>query len=368
MEEYSKIVKQCKRENDFINELQLDLDALQVDCRLAKIPQSELKTDPAGTLDVLIKNTEVQYSKILEEKSLNNIILYDNVNNIDNELNKIFEYQLNCQLLKEKPYVTCIAVDYSTVQSTSSQVSTCTNTYDNYFESVEKYTSLMLNHELYTVDKILTNDELDYFTVPCDNVNYKELLWKHLFLNLSKVINFVRRVQAQKNFVTTSFKPKKKASQENNLKQIINNMNRKLTLLFLEFEEDLLHQVVRSIKPTLWNEENESDDMIQDLIDPDTQDNLKSVNFVTTNLDDTIECEIQIVVMSIIPNNFEGILQDLIAQWKIDQSMVNIFMQVHQNVPDDMKEAYDSATADKLEIITKYWSQYVTSNSHLFFF
>ena len=176
MEEYSKIVKQCKRENNFINELQLDLDALEVDCRLAKIPQSELKTDPAGTLDVLIKNTEVQYSKILEEKSLNNIILYDNVNNIDNELNKIFEYQLNCQLLKEKPYVTCIAVDYSTVQSTSSQVSTCTNTYDNYFESVEKYTSLMLNHELYTVDKILTNDELDYFTVPCDNVNYKELL------------------------------------------------------------------------------------------------------------------------------------------------------------------------------------------------
>lgn len=79
------------------------------------------------------------------------------------------------------------------------------------------------------------------------------------------------------------------------MREVVNGLNRKCTFIFLEFEEDLLHEILKNLKGILCNNPEDVKDMIEELTDTKSTENIKRVNLLTTNFDETIESEIQVI-------------------------------------------------------------------------
>ena len=121
--------------------------------------------------------------------------------------------------------------------------------YENYFETVEKFTQLKINNDDYVFDKVIVNEEMEYFTLPFEqeNLNYREKLIYYLKTYLKNIIMFIRRNQkdTRDSKASTEAKISRKSRE---MKNRINNMNRKLTLILIEIDLDILKEVLRSLE------------------------------------------------------------------------------------------------------------------------
>lgn len=178
MEEYSKLIKQTKKESDLMTEMTADIGLLKVHAKMCKIPTNNFDKHPIPVIDKLVLYEESQLTKLFEEKSVEKIIMYEKINEVENEFEKVLEYQLNCQLLNEKPYLVGIAVDYNKIMESYEEDSKSNDLYRNYFETVERHTTLKLNKSYHKFDKLIVNNELEYFCTSkdLDLIDYKSIL------------------------------------------------------------------------------------------------------------------------------------------------------------------------------------------------
>lgn len=221
-----------------------------------------------------MQELDIEYHKKLQiEKDIKSKHLKDNIEGIEKEF--------NIQLLNEKPYFTAIAVDFSRKPSSTSIISQT-----NYFESVELFTNLRLNDKCYSFNKIIRNEDVEYFTLPHlrEELSYEDELIKYMIEYTSKIIQFVRRIQKQNNFFKPSFKTKKTAEDAKKEAEV-NEMNRKITLLFVEIEPHILENILEGLSDIIGDDPSDVQCMFDTLFSPSGNETYKRVNLLTPNLD-----------------------------------------------------------------------------------
>lgn len=290
-----------------------------------------------------MQELDIEYHKKLQiEKDIKSKHLKDNIEGIEKEF--------NIQLLNEKPYFTAIAVDFSRKPSSTSIISQT-----NYFESVELFTNLRLNDKSYSFNKIIRNEDVEYFTLPHlrEELSYEDELIKYMIEYTSKIIQFVRRIQKQNNFFKPSFKTKKTAEDAKKEAEV-NEMNRKITLLFVEIEPHILENILEGLSDIIGDDPSDVQCMFDTLFSPRGNEAYKRVNLLTPNLDGSCDCEIEIIIFNPTPSNAQGILDDIVKNCQLEQRMVNIFMQIKQDLPASEQAKYEKETAGKLDTILPF--------------
>lgn len=157
-------------------------------CRTDVRPEA-FELDPFGSIDAAIFEAEQQYQHAVRAKSQQQDRLAEAERSIAAELDTVHKYELNCQILSQKPYFTVIAVDFDKLPAGAEQRPT------HYFDAVEQYSRVRVGPASFSVDKVLLNDEIEYFTAPHElaKINYRQRVCDHLSAQLSKVVAFVRR-------------------------------------------------------------------------------------------------------------------------------------------------------------------------------
>jgi hypothetical protein len=213
-------------------------------------------------LDGEFEEKDIEYQSILAKKDFKKHQLRENLSEIQKEFDHALEIQLNIQLLSEKPYTTAICFD--PLQAP------CEETLKtHYFSTMEnKFTSLKLNSKTFKFNKILQNSEIAYFKPPFKTSDADDLPI-YLTVTLQKLVKFIRRIYEPSK---STFKKKSGGK--------VNSMNRKLTVIFVDFSQEVLQQVMYGIQEVL----GEPDD-VQLMIATILGDENRKVNLLTPNFD-----------------------------------------------------------------------------------
>lgn len=289
MQDYVQVEEDvCDLESHDINVHKAVHDMMREYQQIYEEIQREKLTDPVTIENLCNIEKEIQlenfeYQKLLAEKELKTKHLREYMNETERELKHTIDNQINIQILNEKPYFTIIAVELDRKPAKSSESIEAQN---HYFETVELFTGLKISEKEYTFSKVLRNEEIDYFTPPHlrHQLSYREELAKYLIEYLSQVIQFVRRIQRQNNFYKGSFK-NKKPEEELKKELEMNEMNRKLTIMFLAVDQFLLAQVLEGLSGIIGDNLEDVQIMIDHLLSPIGLGGINRVNLLTPNLD-----------------------------------------------------------------------------------
>lgn len=100
---------------------------------------------------------------------------------------------------------------------------------------------------------------------------------------LTKIIEFVRRITQPKN-KQNNFREKPSKEEKNKEKQV-NEMNRKITLLFLDFSHELLTEILEGIAHIIGDTPEEVKYMLEELSSAYQEGEVGRINLQTPNLD-----------------------------------------------------------------------------------
>jgi hypothetical protein len=221
------------------------------------------------------------HQKLLHHNNKMHLSLQERINSIDEELDEALQSQLNIQLLTGKPYFSALAIDLA-----KSPADACQDSQSHYFETVEKCTTLNINEKKFKFDKVLLNQEIDYFTYPHlkSEVSYAEETSRYMVIYLTKILGHVRRIQEPSNFYKGSFKTKRSEEDAKNEKAL-NEKDRKITLIFSELQHFLLENILTGVSYLLSSTPSDAQQMVTSLLSPMQPNEIKRVNLLTTNLD-----------------------------------------------------------------------------------
>ena len=368
MEEYVGVEEEvCNLESHDINVHQTVHDLMRDYQQIYEEIQREKLTDPLTierlwNLEKEIKSESLDLQNITIEKELKNKILKENIEGIEKEYNLSLENQLNIQILNEKPYLTAIAVDFNKSPSWSSENISAQN---HYFETVELFSQLKINDKDYKFNKVIRNEEIEYFTLPHlrHQLGFKNELIKYMIEYISYILQFVRRIQEPNWFYKGSFK-EKKPDEEIKKEMEINLMNRKITIMFVKMESDVLESVLEGLRDIIGDNLEDVNTMWEHLLSSIDCESVNRVNLLTPNLDGSCDWEVEIIIMNPSSSNFQNTIESVYKNWQENKRMINIFVNVDQN--ESIIE--QKRTSEILDIAIPYCDKYVTSNSLLFFF
>jgi hypothetical protein len=105
---------------------------------------------------------------------------------------------------------------------------------------------------------------------------------------ISKILTHVRRPTQPSNFFKGSFKAKT-AEEENKQEMVENEMNRRITILFAELHPDLLLSIMDGISDVMSSNPSDVRQMVETIVSLTEENEIKRVNLLTTNLDDTVD-------------------------------------------------------------------------------
>jgi hypothetical protein len=176
--------------------------------------EKEKLTDPETISKMTDIGEQIRISEdeqiILEkEKESKCEMLDNNIQGVIKELDLTIDTQLNCQILNEKPYFTAIAVNFD--QKPPKETDAFTDTKQCYLQTVELFTQMNINKDDYIFDKVIRNEEIEYFTLPDQRskISYRSELINYLIKHISTVLKFVRRIQKPSNFFKSTFEQTK---------------------------------------------------------------------------------------------------------------------------------------------------------------
>jgi len=309
MQQITELADMDQQDNIMDEEFQTQIDKLEADYEKAE-RDLELAKQRYGTIEGQVKEREAEemlvhqqakammkeYEQVLEEirneKAIDSHIIdnieevekqfrEERINSIDEELDEALQSQLNIQLLTGKPYFSALAIDLA-----KSPADACQDSQSHYFETVEKCTTLNINEKKFKFDKVLLNQEIDYFTYPHlkSEVSYAEETSRYMVIYLTKILGHVRRIQEPSNFYKGSFKTKRSEEDAKNEKAL-NEKDRKITLIFSELQHFLLENILTGVSYLLSSTPSDAQQMVTSLLSPMQPNEIKRVNLLTTNLD-----------------------------------------------------------------------------------
>ena len=368
MEEYVGVEEEvCNLESHDINVHQNVHDLMRDYQLIYEEIQREKLTDPLTVerlcdLEKEIKLEALDLQNITVERDLKNKILKENIEGIEKEYKLSLENQLNIQILNEKPYITAISVDFDKVPSYSTENISAQN---HYFETVELFSQLKINDKDYKFNKVIRNEEIEYFTLPHlrHKLGFKNELVKYMIEYITHILQFIRRIQEPNCFYKGSFKDKK-PDEEIKKETEINLMNRKITIIFMNMNHTVLEAILDGLQGIIGDNQEDVNTMLEHLLSPLTGSSINRVNLLTPNLDGSWDWEVEIIVINPNPSSLQEIMDDVIKSCQEKKRMVNLFIDVDQNGSAEEQRN----TSEILDLTIPYWDKYVTANSLLFFF
>ena len=145
-------------------------------------------------------------------------------------------------------------------------------------------------------------------------------------------------------------------------------MNRNLTIIFIELDNDIISEILKCLESSLSSSNFSWLNLENEFVDYEKYEDIQIAPTTTTSYDTIYEWSIDIIKINMIHKDFEDALKQILIECKRGQRMLNIFTQIHKNISKEIKEEYDKNTWKKLEKLVEFTNNYVTSNSHLFFF
>ena len=377
MKQYVKVEDEvCELENYHITE-QNRIDELVHQWKqiYEQIEQEKL-TDPETIqkmcdVDKEIDTEKISHQGILKSLDLKRKAWKEQIDTINKDFNHALDNQLNIQILNEKPYMVGIQVDAVKKYTTGSSK---TQSQTDYFESVDKFTKITIDGKDYEFDKIIWNDEINYFktdsitksnTDAC--IDYKQELCDYLIKYLSCIIKFIRRIQKHSNFFKESLQSSKSNGVNKNEQQA-NQMNRKITFVFVQLEHTVLQTVLQGVQDIIGDDQDNVHKMFEDLLEVDSCEEIKRANLLTPNFDGSFDWEIEIISIKSASSDIQKITRKLVQEWKEQERMMNVFIDIKNTNDLDQDNDYKNDLKDTLNALSECKDQYVTSNSHLFFF
>lgn len=112
-------------------------------------------------VDKEIQNEQLSIKNVQNGKMDVVMSLNGEIAAIESDFQHILDTNLNIQILNEKPYITALCLDPPSKLVIGSKSASASQA--DYLESVEKFTTLKIDKNEYKFDKIINNEEIDYF-------------------------------------------------------------------------------------------------------------------------------------------------------------------------------------------------------------